>query len=140
MKDSTVIAIITGTNRNDKYPNELEGTNLADEIFGLAGNDSLIGFDGNDVLVGGAGADELFGSNGFDFASYAGSSRTPPWPSRCCHQPGSASLGRGSTAEQLRPLLCHGPTGRDDRAQPKSPSELQVGHWTVSARVQVSHK
>ncbi|MFZ1427117.1 MAG: calcium-binding protein [Geminicoccaceae bacterium] len=67
------MAKITGTNGDDRYPHELEGTNLADQIFGLAGNDTLIGFGGDDVLEGGAGADELFGSDGFDYASYRSS-------------------------------------------------------------------
>src|SRR5687768_13954237 len=68
------MAIITGTNGNDRFPNELEGTAGADQIFGLAGNDTLIGFS-SDVLEGGAGADELFGSSRFDLASYRGSDR-----------------------------------------------------------------
>ena len=67
------MAIITGTNGDDKEPYELEGTNLADEIYGLAGNDTLVGFEGDDILEGGPGADELFGSGGFDYASYRGS-------------------------------------------------------------------
>ena len=67
------MAIITGTNGNDKYPHELEGTDGADAIHGLAGDDALIGFNGDDVLEGGAGADDLFGSNGFDYASYRSS-------------------------------------------------------------------
>ena len=67
------MAIITGTNGNDKYPHELEGTDAADEIHGLAGDDTLIGFNGDDVLEGGVGADELFGSSGFDYASYRSS-------------------------------------------------------------------
>jgi Ca2+-binding RTX toxin-like protein len=67
------MAIVTGTSGDDREPNELEGTNLADEIYGLAGNDTLIGFDGDDLLAGGAGADELFGSGGLDLASYRGS-------------------------------------------------------------------
>ena len=53
--------------RQRQRANELDGTNLADQIFGLGGNDILIGFDGDDVLEGGAGADELFGSDGFDY-------------------------------------------------------------------------
>jgi Ca2+-binding RTX toxin-like protein len=70
------MAIIYGTIGDDKYPNgvELRGTNLADEIYGLAGNDTLVGFGGGDLLEGGAGGDELFGSDGFDHASYRGSS------------------------------------------------------------------
>jgi len=67
------MAIITGTSGDDKEPNELEGTELADQIYGLAGNDTLVGFGGDDVLEGGAGADELFGSGGFDYASYKSS-------------------------------------------------------------------
>ena len=49
------------------------GDELADEIYGLAGNDSLVGFDGDDLLEGGPGADELLGGDGFDYASYRGS-------------------------------------------------------------------
>src|SRR5215218_136019 len=67
------MAIVTGTSGDDKYPNELEGTELADQIYGLAGNDTLVGFGGDDVLEGGAGADELFGSGGLDYASYKSS-------------------------------------------------------------------
>jgi serralysin len=68
------MAIVYGTNGDDKYPNgvELRGTNLADEIYGLAGSDSLVGFDGDDILDGGPGADELWGGYGFDYASYHG--------------------------------------------------------------------
>ena len=68
------MAIITGTDGDDKYPNgvELHGTNLADRMYGLAGDDKLVGFDGDDLLEGGAGADELWGGNGFDYASYQG--------------------------------------------------------------------
>ena len=65
------MATITGTTGDDKYPNEVEGTSVADQIFGLAGNDTLIGFNGDDELEGGTGADELFGSNGLDYASGA---------------------------------------------------------------------
>ena len=64
------MARVTGSDASDP---ELEGTNLADQIFGLGGNDILIGFDGDDELEGGAGADELFGSAGFDSASYRAS-------------------------------------------------------------------
>lgn len=64
------MAVITGTDASDP---ELEGTALADQIFGLGGNDILIGFDGDDVLEGGAGADQLFGSVGLDLASYRAS-------------------------------------------------------------------
>ena len=64
------MAIINGTNASDP---ELEGTNLADQIFGLGGSDILIGFDGDDEVEGGKGADQLFGSLGFDTASYKGS-------------------------------------------------------------------
>ena len=69
------MALIVGTNGNDLFPNDLEGTNKADEIRGLAGDDALVGFSGDDILEGGAGADQLFGSSGFDFASYRSSSQ-----------------------------------------------------------------
>ena len=67
------MATVTGTSGDDKYPNEVKGTEAADQLFGLAGNDTLIGFGSNDVLEGGAGADELYGQYGFDTVSYQGS-------------------------------------------------------------------
>ena len=67
------MATITGTNGNDSGARSLTGTNLADQIFGLAGNDALVGLKGDDVLEGGAGADELFGSDVFDTSSYQSS-------------------------------------------------------------------
>jgi Ca2+-binding RTX toxin-like protein len=58
------------------YPGnvELKGTNLADQMYALAGDDELVGFDGDDLLEGGAGADVLWGGYGFDTASYRSSS------------------------------------------------------------------
>jgi len=67
------MAIVTGTSGDDKEPNELEGTELADQIYGLAGNDTLVGLGGDDLLEGGAGSDELWGGYGFDYASYQSS-------------------------------------------------------------------
>ena len=74
------MAIITGTDGNDRYNDptypgnvELKGTNLADQMYGLAGDDELVGFDGDDLLDGGPGADVLWGGYGFDYASYRGS-------------------------------------------------------------------
>jgi Ca2+-binding RTX toxin-like protein len=69
------MAVITGTEGDDKYPygTELRGTNGDDRMCGLAGDDSLVGFDGDDLLEGGADADELWGGYGFDYASYQGS-------------------------------------------------------------------
>ena len=65
------MAIVIGTDGNDRYndpayPNnvELKGTNLADQIYGLAGDDELVGFDGDDLLEGGRGADVLWGQYG----------------------------------------------------------------------------
>ena len=66
------MATITGTDASDP---ELEGSLLADQIFGLGGDDILIGFEGDDELEGGKGADDLFGSSGFDYASYRGSAQ-----------------------------------------------------------------
>ena len=70
------MAIVTGTGGNDRYPDsaELKGTNLADQIYGLAGDDELVGFDGDDLLEGGRGADVLWGGHGLDLASYQNSS------------------------------------------------------------------
>ena len=74
------MAIIVGTEGNDRYNDpsypgnvELKGTNLADQMYGLAGDDELVGFDGDDVLEGGQGADVLWGGYGLDLASYRGS-------------------------------------------------------------------
>jgi Ca2+-binding RTX toxin-like protein len=71
------MAIVTGTDGNDRYNDpdypgnvELKGTNLADQIYGLAGDDELVGFDGDDLLEGGQGADVLWGGYGLDLASY----------------------------------------------------------------------
>jgi Ca2+-binding RTX toxin-like protein len=72
----------------------MQGTNLADRLYGLGGNDTLNGLNGDDILVGGAGkdtlnggkggdtlvggsgADTLNGGAGFDFSSYQ-TSTTP---------------------------------------------------------------
>jgi Ca2+-binding RTX toxin-like protein len=74
------MAIIVGTDGNDRYNDpaypgnvELKGTNLADQMYGLAGDDELVGFDGDDLLEGGQGADVLWGQYGLDTASYQGS-------------------------------------------------------------------
>src|SRR5215207_9192530 len=74
------MAVITGTDGNDRYNDpaypgnvELKGTNLADQMYGLAGDDELVGFDGDDLLEGGKGADVLWGGYGLDLASYRGS-------------------------------------------------------------------
>lgn len=47
-----------------------EGTDLADRIFGFAGNDVLYGHGGNDVIMGGLGNDHIDGGEGMDLASY----------------------------------------------------------------------
>jgi serralysin len=61
------------------FADSLRGDNLANLIFGAAGddliygrggNDTLAGGDGNDVLMGGYGADLLVGGDGLDLASY----------------------------------------------------------------------
>jgi Ca2+-binding RTX toxin-like protein len=74
------MAIVTGTDGNDRYNDpsypgnvELKGTNLADQMYGLAGDDELVGFDGDDLLDGGPGADVLWGGYGLDLASYQAS-------------------------------------------------------------------
>jgi Ca2+-binding RTX toxin-like protein len=67
-----------GTTGNDN----LVGTDLADLIFGDAGNDTidggagndkLAGEDGNDTFKGGAGADQMSGGAGVDTVDYSGS-------------------------------------------------------------------
>ena len=64
------MAIVIGTDGNDRYNDpaypgnvELKGTNLADQMYGLAGDDELVGFDGDDLLEGGQGADVLCRAN-----------------------------------------------------------------------------
>ena len=84
------MAIVIGTDGNDRYNDpsypsnvELKGTNLADQIYGLAGDDEVVGFDGNDLLDGGAGSDTAaFGApvsadlaSGTAQGSYVGSDR-----------------------------------------------------------------
>jgi serralysin len=71
-----------------KFNDNLRGDNLANAIYGAAGNDvlygrggndTLVGGDGNDRLVGGAGADRLIAGSGADtfiFQSVAESSAT----------------------------------------------------------------
>ena len=78
------MAIVIGTDGNDRYNDpgypgnvELKGTNLADQMYGLAGDDELVGFDGDDLLEGGKGADVLWGGYGLDLASYRGSCAVP---------------------------------------------------------------
>lgn len=64
------MTIIYGTNGNDRGDlggSDLIGTNLADEIFGLAGDDLLNGRGGNDYLNGGAGRNTIVGGAGYDY-------------------------------------------------------------------------
>ncbi|MEO1348658.1 MAG: calcium-binding protein [Cyanobacteria bacterium J06635_15] len=69
------MAIIQGTAFNDNntingipliFRPALKGTNLDDQIFGLAGNDILFGLAGNDRLDGGTGDDLMEGGLGDD--------------------------------------------------------------------------
>ena len=120
------MATITGTSGNDKCPNELEGTNLADEIFGLAGNDTLIGFDGDDVLEGGKGADELFGSFGFDMRATAARRRASDRPG---HGPSfggrarrHALQHRGRDRLRLRPTISSAATSATSCAARAGPT------------------
>jgi len=55
------------------YSDALNGNNVVNELYGLAGNDNIFGNGGNDWLMGGVGADALNGGAGFDTASYADS-------------------------------------------------------------------
>ncbi len=61
----------TASNDNNTFNNgafhpSLNGTNLADRIFGYDGNDILLGNDGDDDLAGHIGNDRLEGGNGND--------------------------------------------------------------------------
>lgn len=56
------MAIKRGTAGN----NTIQGTTLADQLYGLAGNDILYGLAQNDKLYGGDGLDTLYGGSGFD--------------------------------------------------------------------------
>ncbi|MEB3357344.1 MAG: calcium-binding protein [Synechococcales bacterium] len=62
------MATIFGTNFNDNgiVRPVLNGTALADSIYGLDGNDVLFGFGGNDLMDGGLGADAMTGGSGND--------------------------------------------------------------------------
>jgi len=53
------------------------GSNLADHLFGHAGNDLLQGNGGDDFLQGGLGVDNLQGGAGFDTADYSDSHGQP---------------------------------------------------------------
>jgi Ca2+-binding RTX toxin-like protein len=44
----------------------IAGTNLSEQLNGLAGDDSLYGFGGNDIVDGGVGADNIDGGDGND--------------------------------------------------------------------------
>ena len=90
------MARITGTSGDDRGAKTLNGTDQADEIFGLAGNDTLIGFGGDDVLEGGAGADELFGSDGFDYR------QLPRLGAGRLHRSSNAVGGNGGTPRATR--------------------------------------
>ena len=52
--------------RDDNAAHTMNGTALADALFGLGGNDLLYGQAGNDILYGGVGNDALFGGAGSD--------------------------------------------------------------------------
>ena len=112
------MARITGTSGDDRGAKTLNGTNQADEIFGLAGNDTLIGFDGDDVLEGGSGADELFGSDGFDYASYRGSGAGRLYRSSDQPRP-SAATPQGDTLYDIEGVIGSGlqrpSLGNDER-------------------------
>lgn len=60
--DSSVYGAIRG-NEEDNY---LDGTNVADIIYGNGGNDMISGGNGNDLLVGGDGNDTISGGSGND--------------------------------------------------------------------------
>ncbi len=47
--------------RGSAYDDDLSGNNVANKLWGMAGDDDLEGEEGNDTLEGGAGADELHG-------------------------------------------------------------------------------
>ena len=43
------MAIVNGTSGDDSSVKTLNGTDLADQIYGLGGNDTLVGFGGDDL-------------------------------------------------------------------------------------------
>ena len=58
---TTLGKLYLGTMDNDKGDDKLVGTDVADLIFGFAGDDMLVGGLGDDTLVGGGGVDFLKG-------------------------------------------------------------------------------
>ncbi len=61
------IEIILGTD----YADIIGGDNLANTLYGGAGNDRLHGRGGDDVFVGGLGSDTMYGDGGFDTLDYS---------------------------------------------------------------------
>ena len=63
------MALVKGTN-NSEWIDAADGvTNVADVVYGFAGNDTIYGLDGDDDLYGGAGNDLLKGGGGADLLS-----------------------------------------------------------------------
>jgi hypothetical protein len=60
---------IVGTVGDDVGGARLVGTNVGEEMLGLAGDDVLLGLGGNDTLTGGPHQDALFGGDGDDRAT-----------------------------------------------------------------------
>lgn len=57
---------VYGAIRGNEEGNYLNGTNIADIIYGNGGDDTISGGNGNDLLVGGAGNDTISGGSGND--------------------------------------------------------------------------
>ncbi|OUC14551.1 MAG: hypothetical protein B0A82_11480 [Alkalinema sp. CACIAM 70d] len=55
------------------YNDTLEGSNVANKIWGYGGNDEIYGLGGDDLLEGGSGADKLSGGDGIDTITYQNS-------------------------------------------------------------------
>lgn len=58
--------VIDGVQFPTQQPVLIQGTSLADELFGTDGNDLILGLEGWDILNGGAGNDSLEGAEGRD--------------------------------------------------------------------------
>lgn len=63
----------TNLSENNVSRPQLVGSNLADQIYGLAGDDILYGLAGNDLLDGGSGLDTMHGGTGNDTYVVTGS-------------------------------------------------------------------
>ena len=122
-RDLKGINNIIGTQFNDiilgnANNNRLEGGDLEDEIYGLAGNDELYGGANDDIIQGGAGDDLLSGGLGADFLGYTIDSNGDRFPHI---EAGNDTLIGGPGGDEL-----DGGDGDDTASYADSPRHVNV--------------